>query len=103
VNDELGQLERLLAATPSLLAEGGRLVVIAYHSLEDRIVKEFLRRESTPPPGRALLPETPGPVRFRLITRKAVVPGIEEVQANPRARSAKMRVAERTEHEQPHE
>jgi 16S rRNA (cytosine1402-N4)-methyltransferase len=99
VNDELEQLQELLETTPSLLAAGGRLVVIAYHSLEDRIVKEFLRRESTPPPGRALVPDEPGPVRFRLIGRKAVVPGAEEVRANPRARSAKMRVAERTEHD----
>jgi len=101
VNGELDQLESLLSATPFLLAEGGRLVVISYHSLEDRIVKDFMRRESTPAPGRALLPATPGPVRFRLVTRKAVVPGPGEVEQNPRARSAKMRVAERTDHEQP--
>jgi 16S rRNA (cytosine1402-N4)-methyltransferase len=101
VNGELDQLERLLAATPAMLEEGGRLVVITYHSLEDRIVKDFMRRESTPAPGQAFLPVVAGPVRFRQVTKKAVVPAAGEVERNPRARSAKMRVAERTDFEQP--
>jgi len=101
VNGELDQLEEVLTATPGLLAENGRLVVISYHSLEDRIVKEFLRRESTPPPGLPLLPSVPGPVRFRQITRKPVVPSAQEMAKNPRSRSAKLRAGERTAFEQP--
>jgi 16S rRNA (cytosine1402-N4)-methyltransferase len=76
VNDELGELERGLAAAAAVLRPGGRLVVISFHSLEDRIVKHFLR------------------ARMRVLTRKPVVPGAEELARNPRSRSAKLRCGE---------
>ncbi len=96
VNDELGQLRRGLEAAAGLLAPHGRLAVIAFHSLEDRLVKDFLRRESSIDPVLAKLPVTPPHAvpRLRLVgaRRKA---GDAEVAANPRARSAVLRVAER--------
>lgn len=96
VNDELGQLERLLAAAPDRLAPGGRLAIISFHSLEDRMVKETIRRESVacicPPRLPCRCGRTP---RLRALTRKPIVPGAAEVETNPRARSAKLRVAER--------
>ena len=97
INDELDQLRALLPKAARLLAEGGRLVVISFHSLEDRVVKRFMRDEST---GDPFPPDLPIPAsvlrpRLRLIGR-AVRPSREEVLANPRARSAVMRVAERT-------
>ncbi len=99
VNDELKVLEEGLEQAVGCLAPGGRLVVIAFHSLEDRIVKRFLRRESTDclcPPQRPAC--TCGHRRsLRLVTRKPIRPSQEEVARNPRARSARMRVAERLE------
>ena len=97
VNDELGALMAALPQAAALLRPGGRLAVIAFHSLEDRIVKEFFRRESR---GVALQPDSPpGSVgrepALRLITPKPIVPGAEEVALNPRARSAKLRIAEK--------
>lgn len=83
VNDELGALEQALPAAAALLAPGGRLAVIAFHSLEDRRVKQFLRAGGSPA---APLIE---------LTRKPVVPSPAEAEHNPRARSAKLRVAER--------
>jgi 16S rRNA (cytosine1402-N4)-methyltransferase len=83
VNDELGCLERVLPKTERWLAPGGRLVVIAFHSGEDRVVKRFLRdaaRRGT----------------FELLTKRVVEPSDAEVAANPRARSAKLRAARRT-------
>ncbi|HKZ74503.1 MAG TPA: 16S rRNA (cytosine(1402)-N(4))-methyltransferase RsmH [Steroidobacteraceae bacterium] len=98
VNDELGELERGLAAALEVLAPGGRLAVISFHSLEDRIVKRFMQRESHVAPELARLPAIPPEAmpRLRLIGRKAR-PGALERAANPRARSALLRVAERTE------
>jgi len=100
VNDELGALRRALPAALDLLAPGGRFVALAYHSLEDRLVKrELVARSADPaPPGlpvRAddVLPGS-GP-RFRLLTRGAERPDSEEVTANPRAASARLRAAER--------
>jgi len=90
VNDELGELERFLATAADCLRPGGRLVVIAFHSLEDRIVKRRLR-ELAGRGGR----EAPGPVRLRLLTKHVVVPGDAERARNPRARSARLRAAER--------
>ena len=96
VNDELGELGRGLDQAMDLLAAAGRLVVISFHSLEDRIVKRFMRRESRGPelpkglPVRA--PETRG--RLRVLGRP-LRPSESEVRANPRARSALLRVAER--------
>jgi 16S rRNA (cytosine1402-N4)-methyltransferase len=98
VNDELGELDRGLAAAERLLAPGGRLAVVAFHSLEDRSVKEFLRRRSdTAPRGSRHMPSAghgPAP-SFRLLSRKAVRPGDAEEHRNPRARSARLRAAER--------
>jgi 16S rRNA (cytosine1402-N4)-methyltransferase len=100
VNDELGALRRALPAALDLLSPGGRFVALAYHSLEDRLVKrELVARSADPaPPGlpvRAddVLPGT-GP-RFRLLTRGAERPDSEEVTGNPRAASARLRAAER--------
>jgi 16S rRNA (cytosine1402-N4)-methyltransferase len=94
VNDELGTLRRALPAALGLLAVGGRVVVLAYHSLEDRIVKRELARLSTDqtPPGLPVSTEAP---RFRLLTRGAERPDDEEVTVNPRAASARLRAAER--------
>ena len=99
VNDELGELERGLAAAERLLAPGGRLVVISFHSLEDRRVKTFLRQRSAAAPrGSRHLPAAGGETAasFRLLTKKAVRPGEAELTRNPRARSARLRAAERT-------
>ena len=99
LNEELDELERALAAAEGLLAPGGRLVTVAFHSLEDRLVKQFLAARSgdLPRPSRHL-PEPPGvpeAARFRPLFRHPVRPTAEEVRANPRARSARLRAAER--------
>jgi len=101
VNDELGELERGLAAAERLLAPGGRLAVVAFHSLEDRLVKSFLRaRSGDMPQASRHLPEPApgaGPVpSFHFLFRGAQRPGAAECAANPRARSARLRAAERT-------
>ncbi len=101
VNDELGELDRGLGAAEALLNPGGRMAVVAFHSLEDRGVKNFLRRRAGlgPRPSRHL-PETDDAGRapsFRLLGRRAARPLAAEVAANPRARSARLRAAERTE------
>lgn len=99
VNDELGELERGLAAAERLLEPGGRLAVVSFHSLEDRRVKEFLRQRSAAAPrGSRHLPAAPhGPApSFRTLTRKPIRPGESESARNPRARSARLRAAERT-------
>ena len=97
VNEELDALEAGLAAALDLLRPGGRLVVLSYHSLEDRIVKRFLAAERR---GCVCPPEIPVCVcgrnpRLRLLTRPSLTPTAEEIAANPRARSARMRAAER--------
>ena len=96
VNDELGTLRRALPAALGVLAVGGRVVVLAYHSLEDRIVKQELVRLSTDqtPPGLPVSPSEQAP-QFRLLTRGAERPDSEEVTRNPRAASARLRAAER--------
>jgi 16S rRNA (cytosine1402-N4)-methyltransferase len=99
VNDELGELDRGLAAAERLLMPGGRLAVVAFHSLEDARVKTFLRRRSGAvtgssrhlPPAAAALPPT-----FKLLTRRPIRPSADEIARNPRARSARLRAAERT-------
>jgi len=99
VNDELGELERGLAAAERLLAPGGRLAVVTFHSLEDRVVKTFLKERSgdLPAPSRHLPAVTRGPApTFTLLGRKAIAPSAAEIARNPRARSAKLRVAVRT-------
>jgi 16S rRNA (cytosine1402-N4)-methyltransferase len=96
VNDELGTLRRALPAALGVLAVGGRVVVLAYHSLEDRIVKRELVRLSTDqaPPGLPV-PASAATNQFRLLTRGAERPDSEEVTSNPRAASARLRAAER--------
>lgn len=99
VNDELGELRRGLAAAERLLAPGGRLAVVTFHSLEDRAVKDFLKERSggAPQPSRHAPAAAPArPASFRLLGRKPVEPSAAEMAANPRARSAKLRAAERT-------
>ena len=95
VNAELEELEQGLNASLGLLAPGGRLVVISFHSLEDRIVKTFIARESKSVFDRRAPFAEPTAMRLRAIAR--VKPSDDEVRANPRSRSAVMRVAERTE------
>ncbi|MBL8289105.1 MAG: 16S rRNA (cytosine(1402)-N(4))-methyltransferase RsmH [Rubrivivax sp.] len=94
VNAELDALAQALNDSLELLAPGARLVVISFHSLEDRIVKTFIARESRDVPDRRAPFAPPRPLRLRAIAR--VKPGAAEIAANPRARSAVMRVAERT-------
>lgn len=95
VNQEMEALKEMLAATVRVLKPGGRLVVITYHSLEDRLVKNLMKTGNTE--GRVVKDffgrvETP----FRLVTNKVIVPDEAEQQRNPRSRSAKLRIAERT-------
>jgi 16S rRNA (cytosine1402-N4)-methyltransferase len=96
INDELGQLERGLRAAAEVLAPGGRLAVISFHSLEDRAVKRFMQRESQVDPALGKLPVIPAEARprLKLIGRK-MRPSATEMARNPRARSALLRVAER--------
>jgi len=99
VNDELGELDRGLAAAERLLAPGGRLAVVSFHSLEDRRVKDFLRKRSgTGPRVSRHQPAKAGspPPSFNLLTRRAVRPSAAEIAHNPRARAARLRAAERT-------
>jgi len=90
VNRELESLEMALAQAVELLAPGGRLAVIAFHSLEDRIVKQFFRAESG-------YGGAEGPTRLRIITKKPIIAEAQELRDNPRARSAKLRIAEKCE------
>jgi 16S rRNA (cytosine1402-N4)-methyltransferase len=96
VNDELGALERGLATALALLAERGRLAVISFHSLEDRIVKRFIAREARGDPAYAGLPNIPDWAKPRLRpVGRLVRPGPAELERNPRARSARLRIAEK--------
>jgi 16S rRNA (cytosine1402-N4)-methyltransferase len=97
VNDELGALREALLGAHDVLSDGGRLAVISFHSLEDRVVKQYIAAQSRPC---ACPPRTPVCVcgrqpRLLPVTRKPVTPGPDELRANPRARSAKLRVAAR--------
>jgi 16S rRNA (cytosine1402-N4)-methyltransferase len=97
VNDELGELARGLAAAERILKPGGRLVVISFHSLEDRIVKNFLAERSRTSGGSRHMPELRHPEpSFQVLTKRPMVAEESEVADNPRARSAKLRAAERT-------
>ncbi len=99
VNDELGEIERALDQASRLLSPGGLLIVVSFHSLEDRIVKRFMAdaagRAPSPsrhdPRGLAMRPEP----RFRLLTAQPLRPGAGEIRSNPRARSARLRAIER--------
>ena len=99
VNNEIEALKQLLTQAREALKPGGRLAVITYHSLEDRLVKNFMKtgnlegKEAKDFFGRNLSP-------FRLLTSKPVTPSAEEVERNPRSRSAKLRIAEKTETEE---
>jgi 16S rRNA (cytosine1402-N4)-methyltransferase len=97
VNDELGALDSGLRAAVRWLSPGGRIAVISYHSLEDRIVKRVLGENAETcvcPPGLPVCTCGKVPV-LRVLTRKAITPTAEEIELNPRARSAKLRVAEK--------
>lgn len=97
VNNELQNLEQALNQTPNLLRPGGRLTVISYHSLEDRIVKQFMRSAASSclcPPGTVICRCGHVPT-LKLISRKVIKPTSLEIESNPRSRSAKLRIAER--------
>jgi 16S rRNA (cytosine1402-N4)-methyltransferase len=97
VNDELGELARGLMAAERILKPGGRLVVVSFHSLEDRMVKTFLAARAGSRMGSRHLPQAaPPPASFSILTKRPVGPDAAETAANPRARSAKLRAAERT-------
>ena len=96
VNDELGELQAGLLAAERILKPGGRLVVVSFHSLEDRIVKTFLAARAGTRAGSRHLPQAaPRPASFTILTKRPVGPDETETAANPRARSAKLRAAER--------
>lgn len=98
INGELEELARALAAAEAVLVAGGRLVIIAFHSLEDRIVKRFLNERSRVARGSRHAPLVRSePPTFKLATRGAIQPGLVEIEKNPRARSALLRAAIRTE------
>jgi 16S rRNA (cytosine1402-N4)-methyltransferase len=97
VNEELAQLAEGLSAAEQMLKAGGRLVVVSFHSLEDRIVKSFLAsRGRRAGPSRHLPEAAQPPATFRALTKRPIMPDENEISANPRARSAKLRAAERT-------
>ena len=97
VNEELDELHLALTAAERVLKPGGRLVVVSFHSLEDRIVKNFMVERSKSGGGSRHLPQIAEAVpRFTILTRRPVTAGDDEVAANPRARSAKLRAAGRT-------
>lgn len=98
VNQELDELHLALSAAEQVLKPGGRLAVVSFHSLEDRIVKNFLVERARTGGGSRHLPELAHePPSFRILTSRPLTPGASEISANPRARSAKLRGAERTE------
>ncbi len=97
VNDELGELARALYGAEQVLKPGGRLAVVTFHSLEDRIVKRFFAEASASHRGSRHLPDVvSSPATFEIVTRRPIVPSDDEMQRNPRARSAKLRVGRRT-------
>jgi len=96
INNELGELQAFLDSVMSVLAVGGRLCVISFHSLEDRLVKRFLRSHSQVDPALAALPVVPDSAQPRVrMMRGAIRPGDAEIEINKRARSAVLRVGER--------
>ena len=97
VNEELDELHLALTAAERVLKPGGRLVVVSFHSLEDRIVKNFLAERGKAAGGSRHLPEVAQAApSFQILTKRPVTPDDAEISANPRARSAKLRAAERT-------
>lgn len=99
VNHEMKSLEKFLSGAAAVLKPGGRLVVITYHSLEDRMVKNFIRSGNT---GGEIVKDVFGNVKtpFKAVNRKPILPAEEEISANTRARSAKLRIAERVHDEE---
>lgn len=97
VNGELSALQEALETIPELLCPGGRCVVIAYHSLEDRIVKQYFRQEAAArlPSRNKLLPDQPKTPTLEILTRRPLTPSAAEIGRNPRARSAKLRAVMR--------
>lgn len=97
VNDELGQLRSGLSEAEALLKKGGRMAVVSFHSLEDRIVKNFIQEKSgkTANPSRYLPERSETAATLKPLTKKPILPSMEECQRNPRARSARLRSAER--------
>ncbi len=95
VNDELGSLKEMLLQVPALLKPGGRIVVITFHSLEDRLVKNFFRHGTFDEPERNPFIKDEPVNELKIITKKPIIPSKEEIKENPRARSAKLRVAEK--------
>ena len=96
VNDELGELERALNSAEHILAPGGRMVVVSFHSLEDRIVKDFFRAAAGKAAGGSRHAPEIAPAKtasFEILTKKAVLPRQKELSENPRSRSAKLRAA----------
>jgi 16S rRNA (cytosine1402-N4)-methyltransferase len=95
VNDELGALKEMLQQTPKLLKPGGRVVIITFHSLEDRLVKNFFRRGTFDEPEKNPFINDEQVNELNVITKKPVLPSEKEMKENPRARSAKLRIAEK--------
>ena len=95
VNDELGALKEMLEQVPPLLKPGGRVAIITFHSLEDRLVKNFFRRGSFVEPEENPFINTKPVNELSLVNRKPIIPGDEEIKKNPRAGSAKLRIAEK--------
>jgi 16S rRNA (cytosine1402-N4)-methyltransferase len=98
VNQELEELAQALEIAPGLIKLGGRIGIISYHSLEDRLVKQSFQRLSRKclcPPGSPVC-TCGGRARWKLVTKKPVIPSPQEIEQNPNARSAKFRVVERT-------
>ncbi len=95
VNDETGALKELLQQIPALLKPGGRATIITFHSLEDRMVKNFFRRGSLDEPDRNPFIQSEPVNELEVITKKPILPSAKEIKANPRSRSAKLRVAEK--------
>jgi len=95
VNDELGALKEMLQQSPLLLKPGGRIVIITFHSLEDRLVKNFFRRCTFDEPEQNPFINEERVNELNVITKKPILPSAEEMKRNPRSRSAKMRIAEK--------
>lgn len=95
VNDELNVLKELLAQSVEVLAKGGRIAVITFHSLEDRLVKNFFKNGNFEPEQEKDLFGNPMKSELKVITRKPIIPSKEELKENPRSRSSKLRIAEK--------
>jgi 16S rRNA (cytosine1402-N4)-methyltransferase len=95
VNDEMGALKELLEQLPEVLVQGGRAAIITFHSLEDRLVKQFFKQGSFEPEEDHPFENKKQVSLLKVITKKPIVPTMEEQKRNSRSRSAKLRVAER--------